>query len=252
MIPHQTNTIHGWQTMSLTNRERNGIRSIGLSITRNNVHISRTSQIMSWSKGCTHCHPVFLGNLLCILSTKIQTVTVYLRIISSGQSLIICIAVAIGDIFGIITPKIRNIGTNRESLDRLPTCTDINLMQATLTVVGVCIIDILIRCIYPACRRIVISNISERNHTETHSEMTEKAETSYYILEIGIIGILLHSVLLKVSNLTRDTCIKDEGHGIKRSIGSRVQIIHLIMLMKTKPHTIHTTIEAGSLVRQHA
>ena len=82
--------------------------------------------------------------------------------------------------------------------------------------------------------------------------MTEKAETSYHILEIGIIGILLHSVLLKVSNLTRDTCIKDEGHGIERCIGSRVQIIHLIMLMKTKAHTIHTTIEAGSLVRQHA
>ena len=61
------------------------------------------------------------------------------------------------------------------------------------------------------CPRIVIAYIRERDNTKTYSQMTRQTETGNGILEVCIVGILLHAFLRKVSHLKRKTCIKDEG-----------------------------------------
>ncbi|CUQ32602.1 Uncharacterised protein [Segatella copri] len=60
MIPHHTRTNHGRQLISLVNRVSSGIGNTILSIIRNDIHISRSPQTMSWREGDTHGSPIFL------------------------------------------------------------------------------------------------------------------------------------------------------------------------------------------------
>ena len=99
---------------------------------------------------------------------------------------------------------------------------------------------------------IVISHIGKRKDTEADTDVFGNSQTSYHILEVSILGILLHTILIEVGNLSGDTSIKNKRQRIYIGIGSRVQIVDLVVLMKTKTHAIHTTIETRSLVRQHA
>ena len=125
-------------------------------------------------------------------------------------------------------------------------------MQATLSAIGIAIGYILIFLVHITTGRIIIAHIGKRDDTETHAHMTQQAESTYHILKIRVIGILLHTILVEVGNLTRNASIQDERHGVDGRVGSRVEVVHLVVLMKTKTHTIHTTIEARSLVRQYA
>ena len=91
-----------------------------------------------------------------------------------------------------------------------------------------------------------------REDTEADTDVFGNSQTSYHILEVSILGILLHTILIEVGNLSGDTSIKNKRQRIYIGIGSRVQIVDLVVLMKTKTHAIHTTIETRSLVRQYA
>ena len=186
------------------------------------------------------------------MHTQVDLVVVHTSTIGAVKRLIIAVAIVVlhGSVDG--TPDIANIGTDRQALEWRPAGTHIYLMQTAFTLVGVGVGNILVVLVHPSAGRIVVSHVGERDNTETHTQMTEEAEACYHIFEIRVIGILLHPVLVEVGYLTRDTCIQDESHGVDGCIGSRVQIVNLIMLMKTKSNTIHTTVEARSLFRQNA
>lgn len=62
--------------------------------------------------------------------------------------------------------------------------------------------------------------------------MPHDTETSNDILEVSVLRILLHTVLLEVCDLTRQTDIEDKRQAVQRRVGSRVEIVDLVMLME--------------------
>ncbi|CDD18125.1 unknown [Prevotella sp. CAG:732] len=200
----------------------------------------------------THGQPIFLSHLSCILYTEVNLIAVYLCRIGTSQSIIVGITISIASILIVITPNITYIGTNREALHWHPTSTDIYLMKSTLTIISIGIGSTIEVRTYLTRTGIIISHIGKRKDTEADTDVFGNSQTSYHILEVSILGILLHTILIEVGNLSGDTSIKNKRQRIYIGIGSRVQIVDLVVLMKTKTHAIHTTIETRSLVRQHA
>ena len=143
MIPHQTHTIHVRQFKCFINREKGCIRCICLRIIRYNIHVGSCTKIMSWRIGYTDCCPILLGELGCILNTKIQLIAVDLSRISTNQRIVIGIAISIGNILIVITPNICHISTHSQTLNRSPTDTKINLMKSTLTIISIGISSII-------------------------------------------------------------------------------------------------------------
>lgn len=123
-------------------------------------------------------------------------------------------------------------------------------MQATAARILIGVGRVVGIAIHRARKRIVVAHIGERQHTETHAQVTSSTETGLHIFEIGVLGIHLAAILLKVGKLPGNTHIKDETQRIERRIGSRVDVVHLIVLAKAQSQPVHTAIEATCLVAQ--
>ena len=78
-----------------------------------------------------------------------------------------------------------------------------------------------------------------------------KTETSRHILEIGIVGIQLHSILREIRYLSSNASVKDKRQRVDTGIRSRVGYVYLVVLMKTNAKTVHSTIESSRLLSEH-
>ena len=95
-----------------------------------------------------------------------------------------------------------------------------------------------------------VAHIGKWQDTEAHANMLEYPETGYGILEIGILGILTHTVLTEVGNLSTQSHIKDKRQRIDRRITGGIDDVHLITLAETHAEAIHTTVEAAGLLAE--
>ena len=55
-----------------------------------------------------------------------------------------------------------------------------------------------------------IAYVAVRQITKTQAEMTEEAEAGDDILEVSVLGVLLHAILAEIGQLPRQTSIEDE------------------------------------------
>ena len=202
--------------------------------------------------GKAHRQPVLLRHTLCILHTEVELITSHSCRIVARERVDIRIAVTVGDGTVVLTPKVRDVGTHRQSLHWHVTQTHISLMESLIALIGIGVIVFLGFFVHPSRHRIVVAHIGERQDTEAHTHVAESTESSDHIVQVGILGVLLHAVLIEVADLTRDAGIEKECQRVDRRIRSRVDIIYLIVLMKAKSHSIHTSIETRSLVGQQA
>ena len=172
------------------------------------------SDIVTQRIGYAHGQLILLAQSCGILRAKVELIVSHLRSISLGKRVGIRICVAIHHGSCISAPKVAYVGTNRESLYRLPSCTKINQMQTARATICVerrqttCSIKIL-------TNRIVVAHISIWQYTEAHAQMLESSKSGNSIFKVGIIGINLSSTLFEVCLLSRHTHIKDKGKAIE-------------------------------------
>ena len=89
---------------------------------------------------------------------------------------------------------------------------------------------------------VVVTHGGEGNDTEADAEVLERAETGHDVLKVGVVGILLLAILIKVGYLS---CYSHRVRG-------GVEIIYLIVLAKSQAQSVHTAVESARLVGQQA
>ena len=139
------------------------------------------------------------------------------------------------------TPQIGSIDTHRERLCQTGTHTEVHLVQ---TAAASILFRHAARRTVAARRLIVVANIRERQHAERHTDVLPRTERRRHILERGVRRITADTALLVVRRLSRQSHVEKHGQRVNVSIRCRVERIHLVALVQTVAHAVHTAAHA--------